>query len=166
MSFFYECTIPFNGIQQTIRVLHLRAAQSLLENQQHWPRDSHWVLSLAEGRVSSILCCTQIPTSEVASKKLSQISHHFHHVFSLKNASQTQQIFWLSKEGFYHQGLFWVFLFLTTDHTYPKTGLTEELEGVELNKMGLIFRNGISTTCPFLTLKSGAESIYKSFRSF
>lgn len=49
MSFFYECTIPFNGIQQTIRVLHLRAAQSLLENQQHWPRDSHWVLSLAEG---------------------------------------------------------------------------------------------------------------------
>lgn len=31
MSFFYERTIPFNGIQQAIRVIHLRAADSLLE---------------------------------------------------------------------------------------------------------------------------------------
>lgn len=51
--------------------------------------------------------------------------------------------------GFYHQGLFWLFLFLTSDHAYPKTALTEELEGVELNKMGLIFRNGMKCHLPF-----------------
>lgn len=41
MSFFYECTIPFNGIQQAIRVIHLCRADSLLERREHGPRYSH-----------------------------------------------------------------------------------------------------------------------------
>lgn len=38
MSFFYECTIPFNGIQQAIRVIHLCRADSLLEKRERGPR--------------------------------------------------------------------------------------------------------------------------------
>lgn len=91
MSFFYECTIPFNGIQQTIRVLHLRAAQSLLENQQHWPRDRTGFYASYKAEFLSFSAAPKYAQVKWP-QKLSQTSHHVHqtlfsHVFSPKNAS-------------------------------------------------------------------------------
>lgn len=107
--------------------------------------------------------------------KLSLTSHSFHQtvIFTVtyllspkKYLLKIQWIFWLSKMEFYHQGHIHFFL-LSGNRTYPQISTDWGIKG------GWIAHNGFDsqqqekeTTRPFLTLRLGTESVYKSSNSF